>query len=224
MLLPESTETMKEYYEGNDYIVKEVLKQNFEINNINPLCRKNCPLCCYQLILVSPLEALTAFNYFVMKYKNTEYEKKFLERGFKLDEKTREIMVNTLGGIVDIQPEKEDKNFISYAIAYNLEKIPCIYLENNECLIYPFRPSVCRFQFNFNNVKNCDFQNYPNPFKKNKGIMNLSSLDSRIIEGVNKDLINVHNYLNIEFGFVTLLTCASLILSNQFFDFFGKEH
>lgn len=108
-----------------------------------------------------------------------------------------------------------------FSEAYNKEYIPCIYLENDECLIYPLRPSGCRFQYNFDKLENCDPRKYPNQLEK-KGLLSITSLNKKILETILDNKWNMHKHLNLEYGNVTLLTCAYLLLSDQFLNYFGS--
>jgi len=86
-------------------------------------CKPGCHYCCYNLPMVTAPEALL-IGYHVAK-NFTDYEQK--EIGGRIE------MI--LHRIEDLSP---------YDVAMIRHELPCIFLKDGVCRVYPVRPAVCR--------------------------------------------------------------------------------
>lgn len=86
-------------------------------------CKPGCHYCCYNLPMVAPPEAL--FMGYHVEQNFTDQAKE--EIGIRLE------MI--LYRIKDLSP---------YDVAMIRHELPCIFLEDSLCQVYPVRPAVCR--------------------------------------------------------------------------------
>ena len=86
-------------------------------------CKPGCHYCCYNLPMVTPLEALL-LGYHVDQNFTNRKKNEILCRADKI-----------LKRINGISP---------YEIVMMRHKLPCIFLENGMCTVYSVRPAVCR--------------------------------------------------------------------------------
>jgi len=87
-------------------------------------CKPGCHYCCYNLPIVTAPEALL-IGYHV-------------ERNFTEDQAKKEIdgrVEMILGRIKDLSP---------YDVVMIRHELPCIFLKDGVCRVYPVRPAVCR--------------------------------------------------------------------------------
>jgi Fe-S-cluster containining protein len=86
-------------------------------------CKPGCHYCCFNLPVVTPLEALFMGHHVEQVFSNQE-KKKIADR---------------IGKIL-----KRIKGMRTYEIVMMRHELPCIFLEDEMCIIYPVRPVVCR--------------------------------------------------------------------------------
>jgi Fe-S-cluster containining protein len=86
-------------------------------------CKPKCHYCCYNLPMVAPPEAL---------FMGHHVEKNFTDRA----KKEIGVRVETiLYRVKDLNP---------YDVVMIRHELPCIFLKDGLCRVYPVRPSVCR--------------------------------------------------------------------------------
>lgn len=98
----------------------------FEAENSLPrsiACRPGCDFCCYNQIELTPPEALLLGDY--------------VERNFS--DHDRQKLRDKIERSVNIMAGKGKKE-----IAQIRQELPCPFLEEGQCLVYPVRPLVCR--------------------------------------------------------------------------------
>jgi Fe-S-cluster containining protein len=86
-------------------------------------CKPGCNFCCYNLPMVTPPEALLMGHY--------------VEQTFS-DQKKKELadsIYKILKHIDGLSP---------YEVVMMRHELPCIFLENGMCSVYPVRPVICR--------------------------------------------------------------------------------
>jgi len=86
-------------------------------------CKPGCHYCCYNLPVVTPLEALFMGHHVDQVF--TDQEKK------KIADRIEKIL-------------KRIKGMRTYEIVMMRHELPCIFLEDEMCMVYPVRPVVCR--------------------------------------------------------------------------------
>lgn len=95
-------------------------------------CQKGCSACCFQLIGVFPTEAINIFASMVSLG----------------DDGLRDLIRRCFLASRDLfaMPNIYD--------CFRLH-VPCVFLQNNLCQIYPWRPIVCRYYFCLSDPKSC---------------------------------------------------------------------
>ena len=86
-------------------------------------CKPGCHYCCYNLPMVTPPEALL-IGYHIEKNYTNQDQKEISDRVNKILERINAIS--------------------PYDIPMMRHELPCIFLENNMCMVYSVRPAVCR--------------------------------------------------------------------------------
>ena len=86
-------------------------------------CKPGCHYCCYNLPMVTAPEALLIGYHVEQNF--TDHKKKKIAARIK----------NILRQIDGISP---------YEVAMMRHELPCIFLEDGMCIVYPVRPVVCR--------------------------------------------------------------------------------
>ena len=86
-------------------------------------CKPGCHYCCYNLPMVTAPEALLIGYHVAQNF--TDHKKKKIASRIK----------NILRQIDGISP---------YEVAMMRHELPCIFLEDGMCIVYPVRPVVCR--------------------------------------------------------------------------------
>jgi len=86
-------------------------------------CKPGCHYCCYNLPVVTPLEALFMGHHVDQVF--TDQEKK------EIADRIEKIL-------------KRIKGMRTYEIVMMRHELPCIFLEDEMCMVYPVRPVVCR--------------------------------------------------------------------------------
>jgi Fe-S-cluster containining protein len=123
------------YYERiTDYYVTALYEMTRLAGKQSPFCQKGCAYCCCHTFFTTRAE-IDVIMFYLLKHSNVL--QKFLEnyaRREELVEPFAELLqrCNIRGA------EGSAANTEFYA-----HKIPCAFLENDECLIYPVRPLSC---------------------------------------------------------------------------------
>lgn len=103
-------------------------------------CRAGCGACCRQMVPLSIFEAEFLGEWFstLPAERQKELEDRFVRGLTKLKDAgvLERIMNSGWGG--------EEKEFVQMAIDYFHVGVPCPFLENESCGIYPIRPLICR--------------------------------------------------------------------------------
>ena len=86
-------------------------------------CKPGCHYCCYNLPMVTPPEALL-IGYHVEKKLTNQDQKEISDRVNKVLERINAIS--------------------PYEIPMIRHELPCIFLEDKMCMVYPVRPAICR--------------------------------------------------------------------------------
>lgn len=97
-------------------LIQDEVDNSLKITSYNVSCKQGCSFCCYQKVDISEHEALLLFD--VMKERNIQVSKRRLKMQ-NVDTKTY--------------------------LKLNKQTRKCVFLnDNEECLVYEYRPSVCR--------------------------------------------------------------------------------
>ncbi len=102
-------------------------------------CKKGCDNCCYDYFYVSQIEFFCIYNYILLN-NGYEYLYKTIQKSIDTIEYLKKNYNDEyvkLGSHIENQNAFDDTNIKSL-------NIPCIFLNNNMCDIYPVRPSMCR--------------------------------------------------------------------------------
>ncbi len=101
-------------------------------------CKAGCGTCCYQMVPLSPPEAIWIAE-LVDYLEKTEW--KGISRKFG---EIEQVLINH--GMVEelLNPDYSDDVALDVAKRYFWLKIPCPFLKDNSCGIYPYRPVACR--------------------------------------------------------------------------------
>jgi Fe-S-cluster containining protein len=95
-------------------------------------CKKNCDACCHYQVASVPMEA---------KYIHFQAKKNMSSKHYKIV--LRKItLVRTKEREIEAQFPND---FIRQAKAYRLQKISCPFLYDKTCMIYNYRPMICRY-------------------------------------------------------------------------------
>ena len=106
-------------------------------------CQKGCAACCRMLVPVSPLEAIALRRYILSLPE--ERRRHFLD---KVDEAKRRLeQAGLLGALVDVADSgdtRSDEDVEPLNRDYYALRMPCPFLEDEQCSIYEHRPAACR--------------------------------------------------------------------------------
>lgn len=118
---------------------------DLKMKNIEKICSKGCSHCCYQIIRVHGVEEFPITKYFHEKLDtNTQtIIKANLEKWFEY------YNANTPNRML------EEQDIYNFSQKLGADKIPCPFLINNECSIYPVRPIACRAYSVKDNLELC---------------------------------------------------------------------
>lgn len=117
---------------------KLLINFNVKMSNlaskVTPFCKERCSFCCRHMFFVSNAEIEVATNYLL----NNE----LIYNSFVNKCKQRE---NDISKLNDVVTECNDKGEAGSNAAIKFMKfgIPCSFLENDLCSIYPIRPMAC---------------------------------------------------------------------------------
>ena len=106
-------------------------------------CRKGCGACCRVLVPVSPPEAFT------LKKRIEELpapqRDRYLQRLATLKDTLHEAgLLGRLVQLSETRSQWSDEDMEPINQAYYARRLPCIFLEDEACSIYEFRPAACR--------------------------------------------------------------------------------
>lgn len=96
-------------------------------------CRKGCSHCCHQRVDMNVAEAQLILDWTHEKDMEVNWEKAELQKDWEIQDYTK----------------------------VGREAAACIFLKDNECSIYPVRPSACRRYFVVTPAYLCDFFTFP---------------------------------------------------------------
>jgi len=124
-------------FDPYDQLVREADRVFQEIREKYPQhikCEIHCSDCCYAIFGIFPIEAFFLRHDF--EKLDEKKRRKALERAEKADQDLLRVQER-------IREFQHDPQMINYVLAR--ERIRCPLLsENNECILYPFRPIICR--------------------------------------------------------------------------------
>ncbi len=117
-----------EYY----YFIDKAIESFNDTATLPITCSINCGFCCYELVSISPLEA--AYLQYQLKKIFSAIEIEEMGHAiYKRYKKQQNIMKKFPG---DSQRQGKE---------YSMQKLPCQFLtDDQQCMIYNFRPTVCR--------------------------------------------------------------------------------
>ena len=126
--------------------LKEVYSQvDQEIGKNEMICQKGCPFCCHQSVTVAAFEGSYIESFVLNKMP------KHIRRIVKANIKRWFSFFNA--NTPERQLTKQDLPEVERRQA--IEGVPCPFLVNNVCSIYPVRPLVCRTYFVNDDVSLC---------------------------------------------------------------------
>ena len=120
-----------------DILVRKALKKE-EMKGKTVTCGEKCGACCRQMVPVSPPEAFLIMD--LLDSMNPARRAEFLEQ-FRAIEKLLQSkhMIEPL-----MTPDYTDGPVLAVARQYFTLQLPCPFLKNECCTIYPYRPVACR--------------------------------------------------------------------------------
>jgi Fe-S-cluster containining protein len=113
-------------------VLADHLISAFEWTNALPqpiACQSGCPVCCFNQVELTPLEALVLGDY--------------VSRYFPPGEQTR--LLGRIDRNLKLKAGKDKKQ-----IAAIRHKLPCPFLKARKCSVYPVRPLLCRAMHSLN--------------------------------------------------------------------------
>jgi Fe-S-cluster containining protein len=124
-----------------------VYKETDELINQFPnCCKKGCSFCCHQNIVIVATEELS-----ITKYLDTNVPDPVKSKiKIQLINWITYFNINTPNRTLN----QEDINFFEQKVA--IDKIPCFFLVDGVCSIYPVRPLACRSHIVENDPLLCD--------------------------------------------------------------------
>jgi len=122
-----------DYYYPEYYSKMQETIDHFNKQSPNPItCKKNCDACCYYMVASVPIEA--KYIYYHAKKQLTRKQIKSVVRkmrnAYSMEQKYASLYPNDV---------------IKQAQMYRLAKIPCPFLKDRTCIIYNYRPMICRY-------------------------------------------------------------------------------
>jgi len=123
---------LDQYYPKYYSKMQETL-DSFNRQSPNPItCKKKCDACCHYMVASVPMEA--KYIHFQAKKNLSTKQFKIISRKLKqVRDKEREIEIQF------------PNDFVQQARSYRLQKIPCPFLYDKTCMIYNYRPMICRY-------------------------------------------------------------------------------
>lgn len=133
-------------------IVSERFRQKYdevdkELQNVPTACAKGCDFCCHKSIEILNWEEPLILEY--IEKNLSELQKNNIKR-----------QLNLWFDYFDLRmPKKRVLNvydvFVDFNRAVAKDRIPCMFLEDHQCLIYPVRPISCRTHSVNTSVQKC---------------------------------------------------------------------
>jgi len=106
-------------------------------------CQKGCAACCRMLVPVSPLEAIT-----LRRYVLSLPEERRRQVRDKIDEAKRRLehagLLGALRDVAESVKARSDEELEPLNQDYYALRMPCPFLDNEQCSIYEHRPAACR--------------------------------------------------------------------------------
>ncbi len=135
-----------------DILVRKALKKE-EMKGKTVTCGEKCGVCCRQMVPVSPPEAFLIMD--LLDSMKPATRAWFMKR-FKLVEEIVQgkHMIEPL-----MNPEYTDEPVLAVAKEYFALQLPCPFLTDESCSIYPYRPVACR-EYNVTSPP----EHYRNPY------------------------------------------------------------
>jgi len=115
------------------------------ITGIKNSCYQGCEKCCNQAIEVYGFEVIPIITYLEQE-KKTHILKKAIEYSNIIEERLLNKPIQDL----------EDLELFNYKNAYKQEKLPCIFLKEGSCSIYPVRPICCSIYYSYGDNDKCN--------------------------------------------------------------------
>jgi Fe-S-cluster containining protein len=115
-------------------------------------CKKGCGVCCRQLVPLSPPEAAMVYEFVetMPAARQRRTRDRFAQQNRRLTE---------LGFMAQLErlqdPTISDQEYHAIVEAYFRLKVPCPFLVEEGCSIYPVRPSMCREYLVTSPPRNC---------------------------------------------------------------------
>jgi Fe-S-cluster containining protein len=134
-----------------DRVIQEIKNTYHDIDrmigSIPNVCSKGCSYCCYQSIKIVASEELTISEYLD---KNVDDDKKQIIKS-QLETWTEYFFENTPDNKV-----LNDEDILKFEERVVRDSIPCFFLIEGKCSIYPVRPLVCRTHIVADNPEFCN--------------------------------------------------------------------
>lgn len=106
-------------------------------------CKKGCGACCRVLVPVSPPEAFTLKKR--IEQLPAPQRDRYLQRLATLkDTLNKAGLLGRLVQLSETRTQLSDEDMEPINQAYYAQRLPCIFLEDEACSIYEFRPAACR--------------------------------------------------------------------------------
>lgn len=106
-------------------------------------CRKGCGACCRVLVPVSPPEAFTLKKR--VEQLPASQRDRYLQRLATVkDTLNKTGLLGRLVQLSETRTQLSDEDMEPINQAYYTQRLPCIFLEDEACSIYEFRPAACR--------------------------------------------------------------------------------
>ena len=138
---PKTSKIVAEWFK-NKY--REIDRKMYPLSGI---CKKGCDWCCFQSVEILNWEEPLILNYISQQLSYSEksrIRKKLLIWFDYFDEtmQQKKILV-------------ADEIFVKFQQQQAVDRIPCPFLYNHECSIYPVRPLCCRMHVNESHPGDC---------------------------------------------------------------------
>ncbi|MBF0452926.1 MAG: YkgJ family cysteine cluster protein [Candidatus Magnetomorum sp.] len=135
-------DVLEQYYPEYYAKLQETI-DSFNQQSPQPIaCKKQCDACCHYMVASVPMEA----KYIQYSAKNhlSAKELKIVSRKLRqVRSKEREF------------EKQSPNNIVRQAQLYRLSKIPCPFLKDKTCMIYHYRPMICRYHNVTGSPENC---------------------------------------------------------------------
>jgi Fe-S-cluster containining protein len=133
-----------EWYQNLVSTATRKIEEWENIKGNNHTCSPGCYHCCFHLVEVYNIETLSILTY--LKSNNLL---NITEKAIPVANIIEEKLPNN-----PLQSGNE-KAILNYKVQYILGKIPCIFLQDNKCLVYPVRPTNCVTYYSYGPREDC---------------------------------------------------------------------